>query len=173
LGYKVAQFLAKNCLNFYLNFKINILLMKNDFLNKTNLSLTHQMVNFVKIMPKICWLNPQAAVRVNQKWIKIFVVVAFLTGKKSLRPAPARMKKPDLNLSNIDELVLLLHVLQPGSALPDRAILKKQIDPNLEVVFQLFHFDEFFRSRNFLSLSRMIPQNTVGFESLIVSGSVW
>jgi hypothetical protein len=71
---------------------------------------------------------------------------------------------------NLTILNLLLKLLQPGSTLPETAILKWQIYPNLEVVFQLFHFDEFFGSRN---LSRMIPQNTVGFVSRIASSSVW
>jgi hypothetical protein len=40
-----------------------------------------------------------------------------------------------LNSSNISKLVLLLHLLQPGSTLPDTDILKWQIYPNSEVVF--------------------------------------
>jgi hypothetical protein len=69
-------------------FKIMILLMKNDFLNKTSLSLTHQIVGFLKIMPKMCWIDTQAAVRVNQN---IFLV-GLLTGKEIASASPGQTK---------------------------------------------------------------------------------
>jgi hypothetical protein len=51
------------------------------------------------------------------------------------RLAPFGMNLTILNSYNISKLVLLLHLLQPGSTLPDTAILKLQIYANLEVVF--------------------------------------
>jgi hypothetical protein len=67
LALKLPNFWQKIAIIFATIFKINILLMKNYFLNKTSLSVIHQIVDFLKILSKICWLNTQAAARVNQK----------------------------------------------------------------------------------------------------------
>jgi hypothetical protein len=88
----LPNFWQKNATIFATIFKIMILLMKNDFLNKTSLSLTHQTVGFLKIIPKMCWIDTQAAVRVNQRSIKIFFLVGLLTGKEIASASPGQTK---------------------------------------------------------------------------------
>jgi hypothetical protein len=79
---KLPNFWQKNAYIFAPIFKINILLMKNDCLNKTSLSLTHQMVEFLKIMPKNCCINTQAAARVNQNKKPFLFLFDFFTGQE-------------------------------------------------------------------------------------------